>query len=176
MRRNTFILLASLMALAVPVASVAGPKISTQAASGVNFSAYTTYTWIHASVPQGGNPVMQQRILNDFDAALAQKGYRQVPSGGDLSLILTIGAREKTDVTSWGRWGLRTSVYQYTQGQLSLDVFDTKTQQPVWHGQASQTIDPDKPNPQKVDAAVMKLMAQFPATVAAVPSSPKPMG
>ena len=44
------------------------------------------------------------------------------------------------------------------------------------NGQASQTIDPDKPNPQKVDAAVMKLMAQFPATVAAVPSSPKPMG
>lgn len=153
--------------------SVAGPSISTDAAPGVNFSAYKTYSWAQASAPAGGNPVMYQRIIDGFDGALAQKGYQKAQSGGDLSLILTIGAKEKTDVQSFGRFGLQTSVYQYTEGQLSLDAFDTKTQQPVWHGQASQTIDPDKPNPSKVDAAVAKMMAQFPAT-AAISPAPQP--
>jgi hypothetical protein len=140
---------------------------------GVNFSSYKTYTWVQATAPAGGNPVMQQQILNDLDAALAQKGYQEVKSGGDLSLVLTIGAQEKTDIQSWGWWGRQLSVNQYTQGQLSLDAFDTKTQQAVWHGQASQTIDPDKPNPSKVDAAIAKLMVQFPATAAVAPQ-PQP--
>ncbi|HYX46226.1 MAG TPA: DUF4136 domain-containing protein, partial [Sphingomicrobium sp.] len=154
-------------------ASIAGPSISTQAMPGVNFSSYKTYTWVQATAPAGGNPVMQQQILNDLDAALAQKGYQEVKSGGDLSLVLTIGAQEKTDIQSWGWWGRQLSVNQYTQGQLSLDAFDTKTQQAVWHGQASQTIDPDKPNPSKVDAAIAKLMVQFPATAAVAPQ-PQP--
>ena len=166
MHRRLILVVASALASAIPAASIAGPSISTTAAPGVNFSAYKTYTWVQANVPAGGNPVMQQQMLNDFDAALAQKGYQHVAQGGDLSLILTIGAQQKTDVQSWGRFGLQTSVYQYTQGQLSLDAFDTKTQQALWHGQASQTVDPDKPNPSKISAAITKLMAQFPATAA----------
>jgi len=173
MHRKTFIVAAFSLGLVTPAASIAGPSISTDAAPGVNFSAYKTYSWLQGSAPAGGNPVMYQRILNDFDGALVQKGYQQVPSGGDLSLILTIGAQQKTDVETWGRFGLQTSVYQYTQGQLSLDAFDSKTKQAVWHGQASQTVNPDKPNPSKADAAVDKLMVQFPTT-AAVPPVPKP--
>ena len=171
MHRITSTCIALAVGLAVSTPSLAGPSISTQAAPGVNFSAYKTYSWVQAQAPAGGNPVMQQRIINDLDGALALKGYKQVQTGGDLSLIPTIGAREKTDVQSWGFWGRQLSVNQYTEGQLSLDAFDTKTQQAVWHGQASQTIDPAKPNPAKVDAAIQKLMAQFPATAATSPPS-----
>lgn len=167
MRRNLrfFVAIAAGLA-AVPAAAIAGPKISTQAAPGVNFSAYKSYSWVQAQVPSGGNPILFQQILSDLDSAMSQKGYRKVDADGDLSLVLTIGAQQKTDIESWGRFGLQTSVYQYTQGQLSLDAFDTKTKQAVWHGQASQTVDPDKPNPSKIDAAVAKLMAGFPATAA----------
>lgn len=163
---NRKILAIAAIALTIPAASFAGPTISTQAAPGVNFSAYKTYTWVQAQVPAGGNPITYQQIMADIDSALAQKGYVKAPSDGSLSMILTLGAREKTDVESWGRFGLQTSVYQYTEGQLSLDAFDTKTQQAVWHGEASATIDPDKPNPSKIDAAIQKLMVQFPATAA----------
>ena len=169
MHRKT--LVAALMfGLAAPGAAMAGPSISTQAMPGVNFSTYKTYTWVQAQAPAGGNPIIQQQILADIDSALAQKGYQKAAEGGDLSLILTVGAREKTDIQSFGRFGLQTSVYQYTQGQLSLDAFDTKTQQAVWHGQASQTVNPDKPNPSKIDAAIAKLMTQFPATAAPAPA------
>lgn len=170
MHRKILIVVAFAFGMATPAASIAGPSISTQAAPGVNFSAYKTYSWVQASVPPGGNPIMQQQIVADLDSALSQKGYLKAASNGDLSLILTIGAQQKTDVESWGRFGLQTSVYQYTQGQLSLDAFDTKTQQAVWHGQASETVDPDKPNPSKVSAGIQKLMAQFPATAAPAPA------
>lgn len=160
---------AFMLASAIPGASVAGPAISAQAAPGVNFSTYKTYSWVQAQVPAGGNPITYQQIVADIDTALAGKGYAKAESGGDLSLILTLGAREKTDIQSWGRFGLQTSVYQYTQGQLSLDAFDTKTEQAVWHGQASATINPDKPNPSKIASGIQKLMKQFPATAAPTP-------
>lgn len=167
MKRKAMIRVAFAAALTLmPAAVLAAPKVSTQAAPGVNFSAYKTYSWVQAQVPSGGNPILFQQILSDLDSALSQKGYRKVDADGDLSLVLTIGAQQKTDIESWGRFGLQTSVYQYTQGQLSLDAFDTKTKQAVWHGQTSQTVNPDKPNPSKIDAAVAKLMAGFPATAA----------
>jgi hypothetical protein len=169
MRRKAFIIGAFAIGMAIPTLSLAGPSISTQAAPGVNFSAYKTYSWVQAQLPPGGNPIIQQQIIADLDASLAQKGYLKVATTGDLSVILTLGAREKTDVESWGRFGLQTSVYQYTEGQLSLDAFDTKTNQALWHGQSSETINPDKPNPSKIDAAITKMMIQFPATAAPAP-------
>ena len=164
MDRKRLLLIAFVVGLTLlPGAVIAGPNISTQSAPGVNFGQYKTYAWDHADAPSGGNPIMYQQIISDFDSALAAKGYQKVDSDGDLSLVLTIGAQEKTDIQSWGRFGLQTSVYQYTQGQLSLDAFDTKTKQAVWHGQASQTVNPDKPKPAKITSAIQRLMADFPA-------------
>ena len=174
MTRKNIILVAFAASMALSSqASVAGPSISAQAAPGANFSAYKTYTWVQATAPAGGNPIISQQIMADIDNALAQKGYQKAAANGDLSVILTLGAREKTDVESWGRFGMQTSVWQYTEGQLSLDAFDTKTQQAVWHGQASETIDPNKPNPSKISAGVQKLMVQFPATAAMAATPPK---
>ena len=154
----------------LPQGSAAKPEVSTQTLPGVNFSAYKTYAWVNSLPPAGMNPVMYQQIMMDIDSALVQKGYQKA-SPGDLSLVLTVTAQNKTDVESWGRFGLQTSVYQYTQGQLSVDAFDTKTEQALWHGQATETVNPNKPNPSKVSAAVGKLMVNFPATAATAPAA-----
>jgi hypothetical protein len=154
----------------LPQGSAAKPKISTQSMPGVNFSAYKTYAWVNSLPPSGMSPITYQEIMADIDSALAEKGYQKVADTGQLSMILTVGARQKTDVESWGRFGLQTSVYQYIVGQLSLDAFDTTTKQAVWHGQASDTVHPSKPNTAKIDAAVSTMMAQFPATAAVAPA------
>lgn len=170
LRRSTLILtLMAGLALA-PASSALAQSISTQTAPGVNFAGYGTFSWANVQAPAGANPVMAQQIIADIERELTAKGYHKVEEAGDLSLVLTLGAREKTDIQSWGRFGLQTSVYQYTQGQLSLDAFDTKTQQALWHGQASKTINPDKPNPSKASKAVAKLMAKFPARTATTPA------
>lgn len=167
LRKSSLMLgLAAGLALALPGGAIA-QKVSSQTAPGVNFSAYHTFSWANVSAPPGANPIMYQQIIADIEAALVAKGYQKASGEGDMSLILTLGAQNKTDIQSWGRFGLQTSVYQYTQGQLSLDAFDSKTNQALWHGQASRTINPDKPNPGKVQQAVNKVMASFPATAAA---------
>ena len=170
MRLGYYLILGAASTLSLSTDATAKPSIITNAVPGVNFSAYKTYSWVESGIPAGMDPVMYQRIIADFDAALAQKGYQKCEAG-DLSLVVTVGAQNKTDIETWGRFGLQTSVYQYTQGQLSLDVFDTKTKQALWHGQVSETVNPDKPNPSKVDAAISKLMQKFPVTAAAPATS-----
>ena len=174
MRFKPLTVVALLAAAGLATASYAGPSISTQTMPGVNFSSFKTYSWAHAAMPQGMSPITFQLMVNDFDAALAAKGYQKTAADGDLSLILTVGARQKTDIESWGRFGLQTNVYQYTQGQVSLDAFDTKTAEAVWHGQASETVNPQKPNEKAINAGVAKLMEKFPAGGGQAAAPPPP--
>jgi hypothetical protein len=146
---------------AVAFAAHAGPKISSDTAPGANFGAYKTYSWIDTRPPGNMDPVAYGRIMQDVETALQAKGYVK-GDPGDLSLSLSVGAQNKTSVNSWGYFGRQLDVYQYTEGRLSLDAFDTKTKQPVWHGQADGEVHPDKPNMGKLDSAVGKLMTSFP--------------
>jgi hypothetical protein len=149
-------------------AHAARPSISTDTAPSANFAAYKTFAFVNTTPPGGMDPVAYQRIIEDVSAGLTAKGYQRADQG-DLSLILSLGAQNKADIQSWGAWGLRTDVYQYTEGKLSVDAFDTKTKQAVWHGQASEEINPNKANPGAIDKAVSKLMNKFPAGSAANP-------
>jgi hypothetical protein len=173
MHRRCFLIAAVAVAVALPAAA-ARPKITTDTAPDANFANYRTFSWVNPLPPQGMNPVAFDRIRMTIESGLAQKGYQKADQGGDLSLILSIGAREKTQFESWGRFGLQTDVYQYTQGQLSLDAFDTKTRQAVWHGQATETINPDKPNYSAIDEGVTKLVSRFPPSGGTAGASPAP--
>ena len=113
-------------------------------------------------------------MVNDFDAVLAAKGYQKTATDGDLSLILTVGAREKTDVQSWGRFGMQTSVDETPRARRRVTPPDSKTAQAVWHGQASQTVNPQKPNEKAINAGVAKLMVKFPAGGGQAAAPPPP--
>lgn len=162
-------ILALAATLAAP-ADMAMAQTSAQTAPGANLSAYRTYEWLGTAPPVGTNPIIVQQIIADFDAAMASRGYQRIDSGADLTLALTLGAQEKTDVQTFGRFGLQTSVYQYTEGQMSLDVFDSKTNRALWHGQVARTINRNKPNQKKISQAITKLMLQFPGTAAPAPA------
>jgi hypothetical protein len=173
MDRRSFLLVTGAAAGMVAAGSAAArPQISTDAAQGVNFAAYKTFAWASAVPPSGMNPVAFDRIRTNIESALAGKGYQKAAGdAGDVSLILTIGAQEKTQIDSFGRFGLQTDVYQYTEGTLSLDAFDTKSKRPIWHGQATDTIHPGKTNNKAIDDGVAKLMAKFPAGGGGAPAT-----
>jgi hypothetical protein len=156
--RGIFLTFAAIVTLS---ACSSSPTVSSDVVPGVNFSAYKTFSFI-TEAPRGANPVAVERIQQDVGSALSGKGYAQ-GQPGDLTVVTTVGAQNRTQVNSWGWWGLRTDVYQYTEGQLAVDVYDTKTKQPLWHGQAEQRIDPNKVDPETVNAAVASVMASFPA-------------
>lgn len=165
MRRWTKMMLAMACGLATTTAAPAAAQTSAQTAPGANLSAYRTYDWLATAPPAGANPIIVQQIIADFDAQMASRGYQRAP-GGELTLVLTLGAQDKTDIQTWGRFGLQTSVWQYTEGQMSLDVFDTRTQRALWHGQVVKTINPNNPNQAKISKAINKLMTKFPGTAA----------
>jgi hypothetical protein len=158
-RRTVVIALASSL---LAVSARARPTVSTDTTPGANFTAYKTFSFANALPPAGMDPVAYERIRQGVEQGLTSKGYSKADAG-DLSVIITLGAKDKTDVQSWGRFGLQQDVYQYTEGQMSVDVFDTKTKQPLWHGQATETINPKKIDPSKVQTAVADIMAKFPA-------------
>jgi hypothetical protein len=97
------------------------------------------------------------------ETALEQKGYTKADPA-DLTLIMSVGAQNRLQFESFGALGLQRDVYQYTEGKLAVDAFDTKTKQAVWHGVASEEVHPDRTNPAAIDAAVAQLMTKFPAS------------
>ena len=156
------------------------PSFSTEAAPDINLAGYTTYSW---AFPKrgGGNPFVYERVQNAMDASLAQAGYKLVAEGqGDMELAFTLGARDKVDVTNWGpvgpyypgygmnyRYGW---AYQYnqvdvrnvTEGSMALDVFDAKSNRPIWHGVASGRIgSTDSPSDALIQSAVQGLVDRF---------------
>jgi hypothetical protein len=165
-RRQMILASGAAIGATIAVSAHAGPKISTDTLPGANFAQYKTFGWANSAPPANMDPVAFARIQMDIESALAGKGYTK-SANPDLGLVLSLGAQNKTDINSWGFFGRQLDVYQYTEGKLSLDAFDLKTKQAVWHGQADETIHPDKPNPSKIDNAITKLMMKFPASGAA---------
>lgn len=143
------------------------PTVSSDTTPGASFTAYRTFSWVNTLPPPGLSPVAYERIRQGVAADLIAKGYTEgFPA--DLTLIITLGAKERLNVNSFGGpwggpWGGQIDVHQSTKGSMYVDAFDTRTGRPVWHGQASQDIDPDKVDPQALDRAVSQVMARFPA-------------
>ncbi len=135
------------------------------------------------------NPMLEHRIMATVESALGTKGFRLVPDveSADFALSFTIGSREEIKIDSyptmnggyagrgypgsWGRWGgsyygygTETTVRQYTEGMLALDVFDVAEHRPVWHGVATKRIsDSDRKDVDAtVKAAVDAILAGFP--------------
>src|SRR5215471_17652892 len=116
-----------------------------------DFSKYRTF-----SIRDGnstGNPVMDQRIKSDVEAALRAKGLEEVTSGeGDAVVVAHAATRAKrtysTFYDGWGwryRWGPpRVVVDTFDVGTLVVDMFDARTKTAVWHGYASRVLS-DKP-------------------------------
>jgi len=173
MQRKHLNILGMAGALVFAVAAQAKPELTVDAVPGVNFSTYKTYSWVKTNPSGGYNSVLYQRIQSDIDSRLASKGYTRADSG-DITLALTLGKRQKVDLDTWGMYGFREDVHSYTEGQLSVDAFDTRTKQALWHGQITDTVKSKQPDPERLDAALNKLMEPFPATAAATVAAEPP--
>jgi len=123
-----------------------------------SFSGYHSFSWMAREHHGSHNPLVAQRARDAIQAELANKGYINVgeSASADFVVDFTIGARERTDVESlpapyggaywsypgwWGPyWGSSVDVRTYHEGTLSIDIFDTRTHRPVWHGWAKKEL------------------------------------
>jgi hypothetical protein len=154
----------------------------------VDFSGYQSYSWISANPLILGDgersqisPLTQSYIIRAIAVEVESKGFvfAGSPDEADFIVSYTVGTREKIDSRSypvsyqgyWG-WHLYGRYYytnevhhrSYTEGTLSIDIFDGKSKQPIWHGWASKTItDADRKEPSPIiNKAVAQIFEQFP--------------
>jgi hypothetical protein len=134
---------------------------------------------------------MTEAIKNEF--IVKGYEFIENTENSDLSVTYTMGAREKIEIVEYdhpyyrrysdGGWGAYYFPYfihfefdrgnrgytdrlprSYTDGTIAIDIFDTKTKQPVWHTKASKRLSSKDLNSHLKNASnvAKKLLADFP--------------
>ena len=174
--RIGFVVIASMILFA---STSSAQQVKTDYDRSANFAQYKTYSWEQVKTK---DPLDVDRIKSDVNAVLAAKGWTQVASGGDVSIIaLQMTQNQQTLNTFYdgfgGGWGYRrfggggfggfgdatTTTETYKVGTLVVDLFDTKTKQLLWRGSASDTLSNNSnTNIKNLDKGVEKMFKQFP--------------
>ena len=149
---------------------------------GVDFSQYAKYVWIAedpAPTAAGEpplNPLIRQRVQSAVARSLAAKGFRE-GSPADFAVGITLGVRERTVTQPVGLidpfydpFALRrvqplTTRYvvrAYTEGTIAIDIYDTASGRPVWHGSASKPVTAEDARPEIIDRLVESVLIDFP--------------
>lgn len=142
------------------------------------------------------SPLVATNMTDALKAEFESKGYQFVSSGAaDFAVSYTMGARDKIElrqypapyVGSYSRWGWGRGYYgpgyrapygafgppiptteqvTVTEGTLSVDAFDVKTQRPIWHAQASRRLSNAElagASQQRLAEAAKNILVDFPA-------------
>ena len=151
-------------------------QVKTDYDRSANFGQYKTYSWAQVKTKDA---LDVDRIKTAVNAALAAKGWTQVDSGGDVSIVALEMTRNQQTLNTFydgfgGGWGWRrfggggfgeatTTTETYKVGALVIDLFDAKTKQLIWRGTSSDTLsnNSDK-NIKNLDKGVEKMFKQFP--------------
>jgi hypothetical protein len=163
------------------VSALSAQQVKTDYDRNANFAQYKTFSWEQVKTK---DPLDVDRIKSAVNGALTAKGWTQVDSGGDVSIVAMEITREGQTLNTFydgfgGGWGWRrfgggglgeatTTTDTYKIGTLVVDLFDTKTKQLLWRGSSSDTLSNNsEKNIKNLDKGVEKLFKNFP------PGSPK---
>jgi hypothetical protein len=110
---------------------------------------------------------VQQRMRPLIAAALEEKGYVEVPEGGDFLVTHGAGRRESRGTRQLSRravalMGETEQETSFLEGSLVIDVYDRTAREQVWHGAATAEISQSGVDPQRLAETVQKIMAAFP--------------
>jgi hypothetical protein len=169
------------MAIATLAATASLAEIRTDYDRAAEFSRYKTYSWgkVHTE-----NPLLVDRIKEAVASALAAKGWTEVESGGDVSIMAMEMTEDHRTLNTyydsfgggwgWRRWGgfgdgfgtSTTTEETYEVGTLVVDLFDTNARKLIWRGSASDTLsDKSDKNIKKLNSDVQRMFDHFPPEV-----------
>ena len=171
MKFNSRIMMTSTLMLVLASASVAA-QVKTDYDRSANFGQYKTYSWQQVNTR---DQLMVDRIKSAVNAALAAKGWTEVPSGGNAALVAVETTRNQQTLDTFyngfgggRRWGggfgtATTTVQTYKVGTLVVDIVDANSKKLIWRGSASDTLsnNSDK-NIKELDKGVNKMFSRFP--------------
>jgi hypothetical protein len=158
------------------IGTALGQKVQTDFDHQANFSQYKTYSWQEI---KPANSLWDSRIKNSVDAQLTAKGWAQVDSGGDVTIVAIKTSKNQRTLQTFydgmgGGWGWRrfggggfgestTTEQDYKEGTLVVDLYDAKSKQLIWRGSAEDTLsDNAGKNGKNLDKGVVKMFKAFP--------------
>jgi hypothetical protein len=152
-------------------------QVTTDYDHKANFGQYKTYSWEKV---QTQDPLLVARIKKALNAALSAKGWTQVDSGGDVSVVALEVTRNQQPLNTFydgfgGGWRWRgfgefgdatTTTEAYQIGTPVVDLFDAGSKNLIWRASSSDTLsnNADK-NTKTLDKEVQKMFAHFPPEV-----------
>ncbi|SDF18290.1 DUF4136 domain-containing protein [Terriglobus roseus] len=170
-------------ALAGSLSFAVAQDVRTDYDHDANFQQYHTFSVYRVHASDG---IVEKRLRSNIVASLTERGFREVPQGGDLAVTAIGGVRNRQEYTTfyngfgpgwgyggwggwygWGRWGgggpATTTVYNIPVGTLAVDVYDARTHQLIFRGTAVDDLskNPDK-NAKKGEKAVDKIFDKMP--------------
>lgn len=175
-----------LIVIVAALASCSSVKVVTDVDKTVDFTQYTTYSFLgwQDDSDKIMNELDRNRVHAAFKSEFDARGMKLVESDGDMDVILFFVVDQKTTVTAYnnyyggggygayhrygGGWGYGSSTTTYSEndyleGTLVMDVFDGKSKDQIWQGIAKSTI---TENPAKRETKIPKkinaLMYKFP--------------
>jgi hypothetical protein len=156
--------------------TLSAQQVKTDYDRSANFGQYKTYSWERVKTKDA---LDVDRIKSAVNTALAAKGWSQVGSGGDVSIIALEMTQDQQTLNTFydgfgGGWGWRrfggggfgeatTTTETYKVGTLVVDLFDAKTKQLLWRGSSSDTLSNNSnKNIKNLDKGVEKMFKKFP--------------
>ncbi len=176
---------AALVAALLATACASGPRVTTEAAPGADFSAYRTYAFYAplAAEFQGYATPDSERMKAAVRQQMDARGYTYSESAPDLLVNIDAQLQNRTDVfdapqmqqrvyfSSFDRgyvtstyWVPRNEVHRYIEGTLNVDLVDAKAKRLVWEGTAVGRMNKVKPEERgpRMDQAMTEIFAEYP--------------
>lgn len=158
-----------------------GPKIFVNEDPGAAFNSYSTYNYepiLSTDDRPGYRSILSQYLINSVDREMANRGYKKAENP-DLTVNFNLSTQEKIRSTSspsgGGYYGYRgygayggynTTVTQYTEGTLNIDLIDNTVEQKqlVWEAVAvGRMTDKARQNMEEAASTVVaEMFSQFP--------------
>lgn len=180
-----FAALVAAVALAGLSACASGPQVRALSDPSANFAQYQTFGFI---VPlgtdsRGYQSVVSQQLKAATRREMEARGYRYSAENPQLLVNFSAALNDKMRVTTtpepfygsyygyrrgfyqpWPLYEDRTTISQYQEGTLTIDVIDAERKQLVWEGTVSKSVtSKDMANVgDALDAAVTAAFAKFP--------------
>jgi len=145
--------------------------------SSVDFSGLETYAWKHAEQAATGNPkidndISDARIRNAIDATLETKGFKRGdPDTADFQVSYFIDFERRLNASSvsfglgggrygrYGGMGYNTSISDYDEGNLTIDIINPQSKKTIWRGVGSRAVY-EGSNPEKATRIINKIVAE----------------
>jgi hypothetical protein len=180
--------LAGLTASVMILCGCSSVRVTTDHDPTVNFAKFRTYALEPPRNAPALSPSADSALRMTLRENLAARGITEVPPSArpDLAVVPHVRTERRYNVQQWTSWGYGPGVWpygggfygpwvgapvtyntisSYTEGTLILDFVDTSNQRLVFRGTGTGTVSnrPER-NAEKIQEAVEKIVARFPAT------------